>query len=1021
MVRIKYKILFFFLLVCSLNIYAYSQEATTLELRKTIEQQISNEQIHSYQLNISTGQFAEVSIGQLGADLIVKVFAPDGKLVAEFDYDIRLQGEERVGLFAERDGLYRLDIKPKYRSMAGRYIVNLLDVRTPNEHDRIVYETRRLYTEATILESAAKYEEASRVAVRALELSEKSLVSDKSFIGNLLTRIAFIERTRGNYAKAEELFQRSLAINEKALGREHPQTARAIEGLGLIYLSIDDYVKSEPLLEESVAILEKTLGKEYPTVAACLMNVSLLHQYLGDYDRAVVELQRAIGITEKTLGTDSFLLVKMLNNLGNILVDQHSYNEAEPLFSRGLLILERIYGKEHPHVTIPLQNLGIVARHKKSYKLALDYLWRAEKIREKAYGIDHPQTAALLMNIANVYGSEGKYKEALELHHRALNIVEKRAGTYHSLTMMGLGNLARTYAAQGDIEHAVKYQIRTDEAIEKSISLNLAIGSERQKLAYLNLTANRLNRTISLQVNQASNNPLACNLAAQVVLQRKGRVLDAMSTNLSAIRQRLNPEDQALLDQLGTVTEEMARLAINGPGKMDIEEYHKQLKTLEEKRERLESEISRRNAEFRIQLQPVTLDAVRSAIPENAALIEFATYRKFDPKDENYVEAYSEPRYIAYVIHNNGQLKWKDLGTTKVIDEAVGTLLKALNDPKRQDWKTLARIVDQKVMEPIRPLLGETKHLLISPDGELNLLPFAALVDEDGRYQVEHYTFTYLTSGRDLLRMQVSNKSRGKPLLIANPLFGDIQPSKPNSIAKRTPSKEKRRGVTTANNLNEIYFAPLSGTAEEARSIQTIFPEAVLLSGDSATESALKQSTAPAILHIATHGFFLSESKTASDNSQIATPAIKTNARIENPLLRSGLAFSGANLRNNDNDGILTALEASSLNLWGTQLVVLSACDTGVGEVRNGEGVYGLRRAFVLAGGESLVMSLWPVSDYMTRTLMTKYYMNLKRGAGRGEALRQVQLEMLKQKKNLHPFYWANFIQSGNWTNLSAN
>jgi CHAT domain-containing protein len=147
----------------------------------------------------------------------------------------------------------------------------------------------------------------------------------------------------------------------------------------------------------------------------------------------------------------------------------------------------------------------------------------------------------------------------------------------------------------------------------------------------------------------------------------------------------------------------------------------------------------------------------------------------------------------------------------------------------------------------------------------------------------------------------------------------------------------------------------------------------------------------------------------------------KLNTGIENPLLRSGLALADANTRDSGSeDGILTALEASGLNLWGTKLVVLSACDTGLGEVRNGEGVYGLRRAFVLAGAESLVMSLWPVSDYSTRKLMASYYRNLKQGIGRGEALRQVQLDLLKRNGQLHPFYWANFIQSGEWANLDG-
>src|SRR5258706_16478368 len=181
--------------------------------------------------------------------------------------------------------------------------------------------------------------------------------------------------------------------------------------------------------------------------------------------------------------------------------------------------------------------------------------------------------------------------------------------------------------------------------------------------------------------------------------------------------------------------------------------------------------------------------------------------------------------------------------------------------------------------------------------------------------------------------------------------------------------------------------------------------------GAAATESAIKQATAPRILHLATHGFFLSGNSTPTGE----------RGSLENPLLRSGLALAGANLRNGGkDDGILTALEASGLNLWGTKLVVLSACDTGVGEIRNGEGVYGLRRAFVLAGAESLVMSLWPVSDYTTRQLMSHYYQNLKQGVGRGDALRLVQLEMLRHDPKLHPFYWANFIQSGEWANLDG-
>jgi CHAT domain-containing protein len=176
---------------------------------------------------------------------------------------------------------------------------------------------------------------------------------------------------------------------------------------------------------------------------------------------------------------------------------------------------------------------------------------------------------------------------------------------------------------------------------------------------------------------------------------------------------------------------------------------------------------------------------------------------------------------------------------------------------------------------------------------------------------------------------------------------------------------------------------------------------------------------APQILHLATHGFFLQDKRPSAAHTAVNT--IRANQGIEHPLLRSGLALAGANVRKSGTeDGILTGLEATGMNLWGTKLVVLSACDTGMGEVKTGEGVYGLRRAFALAGAESLVMSLWPASDYTTRKLMARYYQNLKLGMGRGESLRQVQLDMLSHNKQLHPFYWANFIQSGEWASLDG-
>jgi CHAT domain-containing protein len=283
--------------------------------------------------------------------------------------------------------------------------------------------------------------------------------------------------------------------------------------------------------------------------------------------------------------------------------------------------------------------------------------------------------------------------------------------------------------------------------------------------------------------------------------------------------------------------------------------------------------------------------------------------------------------------------------------------------------------------------------------------------------------------------LQIPRESKSHPLVVADPVFGE--PAKNNQATKQVSALDqpRERAIKAIRDLDAFLrrFKLLPGTAGEAARLKQVWPNATVLTKQAATETAVKQADAPFILHIATHGFFLDELRVTPEDdsrasslrgsSMLASEALSTRsaALLENPLLISGLALAGANQRKSgDDDGILTALEVAGLNLWGTKLVTLSACDTGVGQVKNGEGVYGLRRALVLAGAETQVMSLWTADDLATRDLMTAYYTRLKRGEGRGEALRQAQLDMLKNPKRQHPFYWACFIQSGEWANLDG-
>jgi CHAT domain-containing protein len=331
----------------------------------------------------------------------------------------------------------------------------------------------------------------------------------------------------------------------------------------------------------------------------------------------------------------------------------------------------------------------------------------------------------------------------------------------------------------------------------------------------------------------------------------------------------------------------------------------------------------------------------------------------------------------------------------------------------------------------------------------LNLIPFAALTDENGKYLVENYSIDYLTSGRDLLRLQVEQDSRSAPVIVANPIYDLSGITQRTTLGQDRIDKDKTPTRRSLDFTLQTY-APLSGTAEEAKALARLLPEGTMtLLQEQATEANLKQVNGPLVLHIATHGFFLPDQPAVESLSKSSLPGSPDALNIarqqvlrENPLLRSGLILAGVKQgqRGAGEDGVLTALEVAGLDLRGTKLVVLSACQTGLGEVKNGSGVYGLRRALILAGSQTQVISLWKVSDAGTRDLMTAYYTRLQNGEQRGEALRKVQLMMLTgqleptgssgkrettdttgrivSKDYRHPFYWAAFIQSGDWRSL---
>lgn len=372
---------------------------------------------------------------------------------------------------------------------------------------------------------------------------------------------------------------------------------------------------------------------------------------------------------------------------------------------------------------------------------------------------------------------------------------------------------------------------------------------------------------------------------------------------------------------------------------------------------------------------------MQARLPAGAALVEFVHYRRFDPG--NPAQPWNEPHYLAYVIPPEGRPRWVPLGEAAPIEAHVRTAHAALIGRSSSAREAL-RALDEAIFAPVRRTLGPIDHVLLSPDSALHLVPFAALIDEDGQYLVDRMLITYVTSGRDLLRG--SDVARSPPLVLA---------ASDHDVA-------------------------LPGVRSEARAVQKHFADAVVHVGSAATRDKLTGVRGPRFVHVATHGFFRASSASAArpahasrGNRDIEGPSSMPvpdgRPDIEDALDDAGLILAGADHA----AATVTAREIAGIDLRGTRLAVLSACDTGIGDVARSEGVYGLRRALAIAGAETQVVSLWKVDDTATAQLMDHYYGELCRGTGRSEALRNAQRARRSSEHDAHPYDWAAFVAIG--------
>jgi CHAT domain-containing protein len=867
---------------------------------------------------------------------------------------------------------------------------------------------------------------------RALALLNHLLADNEKFFGaddpNLtvaLDGLAVLYNLQGRRDLALPLRLRVLQINEKAFGAESERVADVLSPLAGDYKERGDLIKAEQFYRRALAIIERRKIESFDAADA-YNYLGDIYAERGDYERAAELKNRALKIAEALGAAKKVSYLTILINVASFYVDRGKYSVAQPLLTRALDLALKDYDEKNPNgsdifVAKIATNLASIQMQAGDYKKAAEFYELSRQVQEKSYGAKSEKVASAINNIARAIEAAGDLEAAETNYGRALSIFEEAEGRSGFDVAIVLRNLALVAMLKKDYPKAFALLARSNDVQEQFLAHNLAGGSEKQKHQFLETFNADTDATISLHVNHAPQNAAAARVALTAVLQRKGRALDVMTDQIANLRRHAKPEDQKLLDQLAQAVSACATFEMEGVRRRDEKAQ------LDATIEKLQTQISERNAEIRAQMQSVTIPAVQKLIPPDYALVEIAAYQPYDITP-NVSKHFGAPRYVAYILRSTGEPAFVELGEAAPIDELVLKLRAALSNPQAANVREIARALDERAMRPIRQRLGDTRRIFLSPDGELNLIPFAALVDENGKYLIENYAITYLTSGRDLLRLQTRSASSDTAFVLANPSFDMTKKVKPTNDAQRglalgidAQKETKYQAIDFAN----VFYPPLAGTATEAQQLAALMPSAKILTETAATEAALKNISRPRLLHIATHGFFLPNQRASiTDDTRsigIASDHSASSKQSENPLLRSGLILAGVNQKRSgaNEDGVLTALEASALDLHGTKLVVLSACETGLGDVRNGAGVYGLRRAFVLAGSESQVMSLWQVNDAATRDLMTNYYKRLQAGEGRTEALRQVQIEMLADAKRAHPFYWAAFIQSGDWRKLN--
>jgi CHAT domain-containing protein/tetratricopeptide (TPR) repeat protein/predicted Ser/Thr protein kinase len=784
--------------------------------------------------------------------------------------------------------------------------------------------------------------------------------------------------------------------------------------------------------EEAVAAYRMAIRLQ-PDFAEAHLNLGLALQAKEDLAGAVAAYREAIRLQPD--------YAFAYNNLGEALRQQGKLREARPYMEEALAIRRKALGEGHPDYAQSLNNLAGLYHHMGDYK-ALPLYERALEVTRKALGEDHPDYAASLNNLGAVLQSLGEPGKARTYYERALAVRRKALPPGHPDIATSLNRLGVLLCEQGEEGKAWGY-VSEAAATWAAYTAQVSAGSAQRDHAAL---THYQRCSLFPFLSMASQAPTPSAFQREAVL---AAILDAKAVSAWALRLRQeavllgnDPEAARLWNQLKPVRQRLASLLLQGPGRLPPERYRARWDELQKEHDDLERALASRvkaYAELR-RAERGGPAAVADALHPGAVLVEIIRYDRSDFRAKERRNRGEGAHYLAVLLwrgagdKGGAQVRLVPLGPARDIDRAVHSWLGrakegVVYDPVGRDLRRL-------VWEPLEKALPEgAAQLYVAPDGELALLPLEALRLADDSYLVERVAVSYLGSGRDLLPRPLPKGRSDLALIVSDPDY-DHLPDTDRPPPRSAPTEAQQRSSDFSR--QEVRFKALPGSAREADAVAKLLEgrpgwRVRLARGIDASEEALAAAARPRLLYCATHGFFLPDLRHQPEGEPLWQPGPVDVGpgrwRLppgDDPRLRSGLALAGANrwkerAEKGLRDGLLTAREVEDLDLWGAELVVLSACETGPGEVEVGAGVLGLWRAFRQAGAQTVLASRWKVPDVEAERLLTAFFRRWLKGAGKAEALREAQLELIKElrasKEARHreapPLYWAGFICHG--------